>query len=99
MGVMNVKDSGYAEDEISLLSDISKAVSRAAKYSFWRNKCLEQSLTAKQMLTRRKITSTIYIGVKKNENKIEAHAWLKSDGIFITGEKNHSNFQVVKYYT
>ena len=44
---------------------IKRSIKRAVAYSIWRNKCLEQSVTAKKMLKKRGIISTIYFGVRK----------------------------------
>ncbi len=48
---------------------ISKAINRAAKVAFWKTVCYEKAVTAKLMLRRRKIPSTIYIGMMKEEKK------------------------------
>jgi len=45
----------------------------------WRAKCLEQALAAKMMLRRRKIANELYLGVKQEENKMLAHAWLQCE--------------------
>ena len=84
---------------IETINSIRIAVKRAAKYSIWRNKCLEQAITAKKMLKKRHIESTIYFGVCKNNNKLEAHAWLKVNETFVVGEKNHKRFIVVAYFS
>ncbi len=84
---------------IETINAISLAVKRAAKYSLWRNKCLEQAITAKKMLKKRNIDSTIYFGVCKNNSKLEAHAWLKINEVFVVGERNHKKFTVVAWYS
>jgi hypothetical protein len=82
-----------------LLLTISRAIKRAAKYSLWRCKCLEQSLIAKKMLSKRDIESTIYFGVRKPDDKLEAHAWVKVGEAFVVGQKQHHTFTVVALYT
>jgi hypothetical protein len=59
-------------------TQIKSAIQLAGRYSHWRNKCLVQSLAARSMLNRRKISSELSLGVAKAENgKMIAHAWLK----------------------
>ncbi len=85
--------------DFQLIFEIVHAIKRAVKYSLWRNKCLEQAITAKKMLKKRNIPSTIYFGVRKPGDKLEAHAWLKVGERFVVGERNHETFTVVAYYT
>lgn len=82
-----------------LLNEIKYAIKRAVKYSLWRNKCMEQAITAKRMLSKRGIDSTIYFGVRKNNEKLEAHSWLKMGDVFIVGEKQSDAYTVVSFYT
>ncbi|WP_340112525.1 lasso peptide biosynthesis B2 protein [Maribellus mangrovi] len=64
--------------DIELLISIKSAIARANRFSFWKNVCLVQSLTARWMLNRRNIPSRLSLGIKHNKNgKPEAHAWLK----------------------
>jgi hypothetical protein len=64
------------------LEELRSAVLLASRYTLWHNKCLIQSLAARQMLARRGISSQLSLGLRRNEhNKTEAHAWLKVDDI------------------
>lgn len=61
------------------LEQVKQATWRAGRISPWKNKCLVQSLAARRMLNRRKIGSQLSLGLAKNQNnKVVAHAWLKS---------------------
>ena len=82
-----------------IIVEIAIAIKRAVKYSLWRNKCLEQAITAKKILKKRNINSTIFFGVRKPEDKLEAHAWLKVDDTFVVGQRNYEAFTVVAYYS
>ncbi len=99
IGVLNADTKNTNNLNNEFLFSVSLAVKRAAKYSIWRNKCLEQAITAKKMLKKRQIESTIFFGVCKNNNKLEAHAWVKVGEMFVIGEKNHKKFTVVAYYS
>lgn len=87
------------EKDSGMVYEVVHAIKRAVKYSFWRNKCLEQAITAKKMLGKRNISSTVFFGVRKPGDKLEAHAWLKAGDTFIVGERNHEKFTVVAYFS
>jgi hypothetical protein len=58
---------------------IKQAIQRSGRVAPWRNKCLVQSLAARRMLNRRKISSQLSFGVAKGANgRTIAHAWLKA---------------------
>lgn len=60
-----------------LLLQIKRALYRANRMSFWKNKCLVLSITGSWILKRRDIESRIYFGVKHEYNcEWVAHAWL-----------------------
>jgi hypothetical protein len=66
----------------------------------WKSKCLAQAVAAKIMLRRRKIASTLYLGVNKDAcDNIIAHAWLKSGDSVVTGDLGKECFTVVATFT
>lgn len=82
-----------SEAEQNSLKQIGKSIKRASRAAFWRTMCYEQAITAKLMLRRRKIDTTIYIGMmKSNEKGLEGHAWIRSGDYIVTG-----NFELEKY--
>ena len=84
------------EDERRYLHQIGKAVRRASKNSFWHTMCYEQALTTKLMLKRRNKNATIYIGMRKNEEKgMEGHAWIRNGDYIITGNQELNTYTVV----
>ena len=87
------------EVDPQFLLEVAHAIKRGVKYSLWRNKCLEQAITAKKMLKKRNINSTIYFGVRKPEDKLEAHAWLKVGEVFVVGQKGYQSFTIVAWYS
>ena len=59
---------------------VKLAISRASRLASWKNICLVQSFAARWMLQRRKISSTLSIGVRHDQNNnLMAHAWLTVD--------------------
>lgn len=75
---------------------IGWAVNIVQKHTPWESLCLVQALTAQNMLKRRKLSSTLYLGVKiGNDKKNEAHAWLRCGEMFVTGGINKNEFAEV----
>lgn len=61
----------------AILLRIRQAAGYATLLSFWKNKCLVQSLTARRMLSRRHIRSCLSLGVMHGQNhQLLPHAWL-----------------------
>lgn len=83
-------------DYYRIIKKVAWAVNKASFYTPWESKCLVQAMTAQNMLKRRKLCSTLYLGVSKNEsNNIIAHAWLRCGRAFVTGGYNKSEFKEV----
>lgn len=79
---------------------INWIVTQAAKYTPWSSRCLVQALTAKKMLTRRSIPTTLYLGVKKDiENNMKAHAWVRCGTYIVTGGMNKDEYTVVAKFS
>ncbi len=86
---------GYANRETShsdhgidpyLVKQISLAIQLMQRYTFRESTCLIQAYTAKMMLRKRKLKSTVYLGVAKMaDTKMTAHAWVRCGTIFVTG--------------
>ena len=88
-------------EEKRYFQQFSIAIGRAAQVAFWRTLCYEQALTAKMMLKRRNIDSTIYIGMmrKKEDNQLEGHAWLRTGNYIVTGKTDFSKYVIVGVFS
>jgi hypothetical protein len=82
-----------------IVNEIGDAVNLVCKYTPWESKCLVKALTVQIMLKKRKIGSTIYLGVARDKkNKPIAHAWLRSGTDIITGGYEYKRFtEVAKF--
>lgn len=79
-----------------LAREVRWAVLEAARHTPWESKCLVQALTASKMMKLRGVSTTIYLGVKKNEhNEMLAHAWIRCGSFYITGGENRQGYAVV----
>lgn len=91
--------------EIEMMRKISGAMVVLKKYAPWRPKCYNIALTAKKMLSKRNIKTSMHIGFRKKEEVLQGHAWLTYRGEVVTGFKKalkeyqplpNSNFRIDK---
>lgn len=78
---------------------VKKSINRIKNILPWRFACLEQAITAKKMLNRKNIPSTVYFGLSKSNNDLTAHAWVRVGNKFIAGASNIENFTVIAYFS
>lgn len=65
---------------------VGHEVNRIADKTPWESKCLVRALAAQKILYKKKIQTTLYLGVGKDkESKMIAHAWLRCGECYITG--------------
>jgi len=66
----------------------------------WCRNCLAQAVAAKRYLNRKRIPSTLFLGVSTEATQggslkaIEAHAWIECDGRVLTGDQQ-TEFQII----
>ena len=80
------------------LRRIAWAIGAVSRRAPWRCKCLEQAFAAKRMLRLRRIPNTLYLGVARGEAKIEAHAWVRSGDVYLTGGAERGRYAVVSTF-
>ena len=73
---------------------IGERVERVCDKTPWDSKCLVKALIAQQILKRKKIPTTLYMGVGKTKGNMAAHAWLRCGTVYVTGG-NGSDYAVV----
>lgn len=80
---------------------VRQALKRLSRRTPWESACLVQAIAGKKMLQKRGISSTLYLGVTKDEQKVKkmkAHAWLRCGGIIVTGKEGFKQFTVVSFF-
>ena len=80
---------------------IGRAVRVAARRTPWESKCLAQALAAALMLRWRQIPFVLSLGVAKTgepDPGIEAHAWLFSCDVLLTGA-GYERYSVIAQFT
>ncbi|MBQ1689179.1 MAG: lasso peptide biosynthesis B2 protein [Lachnospiraceae bacterium] len=73
---------------------------RIAEKTPWDSKCLVRALAARKILERRKVATTLYLGVGwevKEKNPMIAHAWLRCGELYVTGG-NGEGYAIVAMY-
>lgn len=65
--------------------EISLVVNKVADVTPWESKCLVRAMTAQNMMKRRGYKTTLYLGVGKDEDGMNAHSWVRYGAFFITG--------------
>ncbi len=92
------QETGQDGGDRDLLRRLSWAIGAVSRRAPWRCKCLEQGIAAKMMLRRRRLANTLYLGVARGEEQIEAHAWLRSGTFYVTGGAGRERFSVVSTF-
>ena len=87
-------------EEIAWAKHIKCIVEAVCNRTPWESKCLVQAIVCKQLLKKRSIESTIYLGILNDsqDQKITPHAWLKAGGIILTGRNGHKRYRIVNFY-
>lgn len=77
-------------ESVALIARMELAVARHLPF---RTNCLEQSLVLQWLLKRRGIPAEMRIGVRKEANRFEAHAWVEFQGAVLNDAVNeHHHF-------
>jgi hypothetical protein len=80
----------------AVVKQVAWAVQMMSRCTPWDSNCLAQAIAAKRMLQRRKISSTLYLGVaRKDAAALEAHAWLRSGTVVVTGAQGMDRSTVI----
>lgn len=76
---------------------IAWAIRTVSPYTPWTSNCFPQALTAKILLRRRGISSTLYMGAafKEGGAALEGHAWLRCGPMYVTGGDGSKHYVAV----
>lgn len=69
------------------------------KYTPWESSCLVRALLVQHFLWRKRIPTTIYLGVNSNDKKMEAHAWVRCGSMIVTGGVEKSKYVQVSCFS
>ena len=83
-----------------LAKEIRGGVLLVCKYTPWESKCLIRAMLVQHFLKRKKIATTIYLGVNKDDlNNMKAHAWIRCGEMIVTGQYEKDHFIQVAYFS
>lgn len=86
-------------EEARKVRQVARAIALMHRHTPWQTHCLARAFAGMEMLKRRGIESTLYLGTGKDKNgKMIAHAWLRSGDIYVTGADVMDQFTVVATY-
>lgn len=72
--------------QIDAVRAVRWAIGAVAPWLPFRTLCLQQAIAARRMLARRGVGSVLHLGVgDPSGKKLEAHAWLETGGLKVTG--------------
>lgn len=84
-----------------VITEVAWAVAAASTHVPWRTSCLVTAVATQRILTRRDLSSTLYLGVRTGQEapQLTAHAWVRCGNRILVGESEHERFTVVATYT
>jgi transglutaminase superfamily protein len=66
-----------------------RMVLAAKRYAWGKASCLEESIVLWYLLGRQGIESALRIGIRKDDGKFDAHAWVERDGVALNQPDAH----------
>jgi hypothetical protein len=69
------------ESRLSAANSTARMVRIAAWRGLYRAKCLERSLVLRWLLRRQSIDAQVVFGARKNDERMQAHAWVECQGV------------------
>lgn len=96
---MGVTPEAPSDSNHVSVRDVGWAIEAVSRRVPWNANCLAQAIAATIMLRRRATNGTVYFGVTKNkEGRCQAHAWLRSGDVIVTGANGMNKFTVVSTF-
>lgn len=84
-----------SKEVYEIAKHISWIVNLISSKTPWESKCLVQALTAQKMLKKIGISTTLYLGVRKDGDSMAAHAWLRCGEYYVTGGAIRYQYTIV----
>ena len=93
-------EESIAEEEmetIKLAKLVGFHVNRVTEHLPLKRKCFVRALTARRILMKRGINTTIYMGVALEDGKMIAHAWSRCGQLYVTGGNGNGYSTVARF--
>lgn len=85
------------EENVRLAKLVRFHVNRVTEHLPLKRKCWVRALTARKILMKHGVNSTLYMGVGKENDQMIAHAWLRCGQIYVTGGNGQGYAVVAKF--
>lgn len=90
-------DNGLSKSFMVKAMTFLKAIFIVNKNLPWKSQCFPQAIAGCLMLKMHKVPRTLYLGVKKENDCLKAHAWVRSGNYIVTGNGILDEYSVVFY--
>ena len=98
MGIRGVESEAEVPlNDIKMAKLVGFHVNRVTGHTPWESKCLVRAMTARKILMKKGINTTLYLGVGTEDDKMVAHAWLRCGALYVTGGNGSQYATVAKF--
>ena len=78
---------------------ISGVIQLASRYTPWDSNCFPQAVIARVMLGLYRVPYCLFFGVRRHQGRFDAHAWIATGPIRVTGQYSFNHYTVVGIFT
>lgn len=90
-------DAEETLENIKLAKLVGFHVNRVTGHLPLKRKCFVRALSARKILMKRGVNTTLYLGVGKEDGNMVAHAWLRCGQLYVTGGNGDGYAMVAKF--
>lgn len=100
LGIKSLETSPISrEQDIGHIKRVTTAIRLISRYTPWKSTCMVRAVAGQEMLEKRGIESTLYLGVARDaKGEMIAHAWLRSGAYYVSGDDVMRSFVVVEKF-
>ena len=78
---------------------ISGVIQLASRYTPWDSNCFPQAVVARALLGLYRVPYCLFFGVRRHQGRFDAHAWIATGPIRVTGQYSFNHYTVVGIFT
>ena len=90
-------DAEETLENLKLAKLVGFHVNRVTEHLPLKRKCFVRALSARKILMKKGVNTTIYLGVGKEDGNMVAHAWLRCGQLYVTGGNGAGYAMVAKF--
>ena len=90
-------DAEETLENLKLAKLVGFHVNRVTAHLPLKRKCFVRALSARKILMKKGVNTTLYLGVGKEEGNMVAHAWLRCGQLYVTGGNGAGYAMVAKF--